>query len=218
LLIDKGLIRIGLSIPTTSEFEVTTVEDPNGCNTSPATGIVNKTTVGLPAPVADNECRFLDRDHVGWPRAFPGEPGRRCHAGHAQATAPPTPDQVAEIVAFQKGIFTAQILDHKAKFLSGDNAKGGPTALSLQEFFIGINDPLGGNPKGIGFTSQIFDLYRPWLSAGERHEHEGPIKINIRPQRQAQHRRLLRHLPRLAEYRQSLGQVAHRYRHSRCRR
>jgi hypothetical protein len=95
--------------------------------------------------------------------------------GHAQASAPPTPDQVAEIVAFQKGIFTAQVFDHKAKFLTGDNAKGGPIHLSSQmaDFFIGINDPLGGNPKGIPFTSQIFDLYRPWLSAGDRHHGDG---------------------------------------------
>ena len=29
------------------------------------------------------------------------------------------------------------------------------------------------NPKEVQFTSQIFDLYRPWLSAGGRHDHEG---------------------------------------------
>ena len=178
LLTDKGLIRIGLAIPAISEFEVTAVEDPNGCNTSPATGIVNKTT-GIVSvyrrPLPTTNVGFLTA--IMWDGREPSLENQAVDAtlGHAQATAPPTPDQVAEIVAFQKGIFTAQIFDHKAKFLTGDNAKGGPIALSLQEFFIGINDPLGGNPKGIGFTSQIFDLYRPWLSAGARHEHEGPI-------------------------------------------
>src|SRR5207247_9361836 len=94
--------------------------------------------------------------------------------GHAQAATPPTPDQVAQIVAFQKGVFTAQVFDNKAKFLTDDNAKGGPVALSLElaNFFIGVNDPLGLNPKGIPFTSQIFDLYRPWLNAGERRDHD----------------------------------------------
>ncbi len=91
--------------------------------------------------------------------------------GHAQAATSPTDAQLDEIVAFQKGMFTAQIFDKKAKFLTDDNAKGGPVALAQQEFFIGINDPLGLNPKGVRFTSQIFDLYRPWLSAGDRHEH-----------------------------------------------
>lgn len=41
----------------------------------------------------------------------------------------------------------------------------------MTEFFIGVNDPLGLNPKGIPFTSQIFDLYRPWLNAGERQDY-----------------------------------------------
>ena len=90
---------------------------------------------------------------------------------HAQANAPPTAAQAQEIVDFENGIFTAQIFDKKAKFLNDDNAKGGPVNLSMQDFFIGVNDPLGLNPKGIPFTSQIFDLYRPWLSAGERHDH-----------------------------------------------
>jgi hypothetical protein len=92
---------------------------------------------------------------------------------HAQAKTAPTPEQVAQIVAFQKGIFTAQIFDNRAKFLTGDNARGGPVALSSQDFYIGINDPLGLNPKGIPFTPEIFDLYRPWLSAGQRHDHDG---------------------------------------------
>src|SRR5262245_36970068 len=70
------------------------------------------------------------------------------------------------MVAFQKGILTAQIFDNRAKFLTGDNARGGPVALSSQEFYIGINDPLGLNPKGIPFTPEIFDLYRPCSAPG----------------------------------------------------
>jgi hypothetical protein len=190
LLREKGLIRIGLAIPATAEFTVTAVEDPYGCNTNPATGIVKQTptqTIGIlsmyrrPLPTAnivfDTAIMWDGRES---PANVDLETGFRNQAvdatlTHAQAAAPPTPAQVDEIVAFQKGIFTAQIFDHKAKFLTGDNAKGGPIALSLQDFFIGINDPLGGNPKGLGFTAQIFDLYRPWLSAGARHEHEDPI-------------------------------------------
>jgi cytochrome c peroxidase len=72
---------------------------------------------------------------------------------------------VAEIVAFETGIFTAQEFDKKATDLSDRGSTGGPTALSLQvpKFFIGVNDPLGENPTGAPFTSKIFDLYRPWL-------------------------------------------------------
>ena len=43
-------------------------------------------------------------------------------------------------------------------------------AIALQKqlagFFIGINDPLGSNPSGTPFTSQIFDLYTAWKNIG----------------------------------------------------
>jgi cytochrome c peroxidase len=45
---------------------------------------------------------------------------------------------------------------------------GGPERLgtnTLQNFFVGINDPLGGNPRGDAFSPNIFDLYRAWLTA-----------------------------------------------------
>ena len=52
---------------------------------------------------------------------------------------------------------------------------GGPDALAklLAGFFVGINDPVPsglppsfGNPKGLPFTSKIFDLYRAWIGIG----------------------------------------------------
>jgi hypothetical protein len=94
--------------------------------------------------------------------------------GHAQAAVPPTAAQVAEIVAFESGIFTAQVFDQNAKELFGDRSKGGPVALSSQlaRFFIGVNDPLGQNPTGLPFTSQIFDVFRPWLGLHGR----GPVE------------------------------------------
>jgi hypothetical protein len=44
-------------------------------------------------------------------------------------------------------------------------------AQQLPGFFTGINDPLGGNPKNIPFTSQIFDLFQAWEDVGG----EGPV-------------------------------------------
>ena len=62
------------------------------------------------------------------------------------------------------GVFTAQIFDDAGIYLSDGRANGGPIALSkeLPKFFIGINDPLGQNPKGVPFNPQIFDLYSDW--------------------------------------------------------
>ena len=83
--------------------------------------------------------------------------------GHAQATVAPTDAQIADIVAFENGLFTAQEIDARAGSLHGEGAMGGPVALSLQNFYIGINDPLGNNPTGAVFDPNIFDLYKPWL-------------------------------------------------------
>jgi hypothetical protein len=83
---------------------------------------------------------------------------------HAQANAAPTTAQQQQIVNFESGIFTAQIEDNHAKNLKARGAKGGPETLAdlLSGFYVGINDPLNGNPKNIPFTSQIFDLYEAW--------------------------------------------------------
>src|SRR5215510_3749497 len=38
LLTEKGLIRVGLAVPTAGEFVVTAIDDPYGCSTNPETG------------------------------------------------------------------------------------------------------------------------------------------------------------------------------------
>lgn len=168
LLINKGLIRIGLPIPAGAQFEITSVDDPYNCNTNPVTGLTSPTS-----GIVSIYRRPLPSTNLGFLSAimFDGrEPSLTNQAidatlVHAQATTPPTADQLAQIVAFETGIFTAQAVDFHAGYLAGGGNKGGPIALSLQlaSFFIGVNDPLGQNPTGIPFTSQIFDLYRPWL-------------------------------------------------------
>jgi len=186
LLTEKGLIRIGLAIPVTAEFIVSSVDDPYGCNTNPDTGIVKQTptqTIGIlsmyrrPLPstniVFDSAIMWDGRES---PVNVDLDTGFRNQAldatlGHAQAATQPTPEQVDQIVKFQKGLFTAQVFDDKAKFLTGDNATGGPVALSSQQFFIGINDPLGGNPTETSFTSSIFNIFQSWLNAGSREDH-----------------------------------------------
>jgi cytochrome c peroxidase len=166
LLNDKGLIRIGLPMPVSAQFVVTSVNDPYNCTTNPATGLTSPST-GIVSiyrrPLPSTNLGFLSG--IMWDGREPTLTSQSIDAtlGHAQANGPPTPAQQAQIVEFEKGIFTAQVTDRKAGGLHGDAATGGPTALSLQNFFIGVNDPLGGNPNGTPFTSKIFDLFRPWL-------------------------------------------------------
>jgi len=171
LLIEKGLIRIGLPLPTGVQFAVTAVEDPYNCNTNPVTGLTS-TTTGIVStyrrPLPSANLGFLST--IMWDGREPSltSQGTDATLGHAQAATPPTAAQLAEIVAFESGLFTAQNIDNQAGDLASDGSRGGPIALSLQlpNFFIGVNDPLANNPTGAPFTSLIFDLFRPWLGSG----------------------------------------------------
>jgi hypothetical protein len=87
--------------------------------------------------------------------------------GHAQASTPLTPQQQQAIVNFEMALTTAQAYDYKAGALNANGAAGGPYMIAAQtvpRFFIGINDSLGGNPKGIPFTSAIFNLFDAWAA------------------------------------------------------
>jgi hypothetical protein len=170
LLTDRALIRIGLPMPdpTILQFAVTSVSDPYQCTTNLTTGLTSPTS-GIVSvyrrPLPSANLGFLSA--IMWDGREPSLTSQAIDAtlGHAQADAAPNPAQQAEIVAFESGVFTAQVLDKKAGSLHEDGALGGPIALSLQlsKFFIGVNDPLGLNPTGVPFNPNIFDLYRPWL-------------------------------------------------------
>jgi cytochrome c peroxidase len=185
LVLAKGLIRIGLPMPSTGlEFEISDVSDPYGCNTNPTTGLTSSKagTVSVyrrPLPAAN--LGFLSA--IMWDGREPDLFSQAVDAtlGHAQATLAPTPSQQQQIVTFEgctgantpvlcanapsgAGIFTAQLFDYVGQFLFSNGANGGPISLSQQvaKFFTGVNDPLGQNPTGTPFNPEIFDLYSNW--------------------------------------------------------
>ncbi len=185
LVLAKGLIRIGLPMPTAGlEFQITDVNDPYGCNTNPLTGLTGSTAGTVSAyrrPLPSTNLGFLST--IMWDGREPSLFSQAVDAtlGHAQATLPPAPLQQQQIVTFEgctqadtpalcantpagTGVFTAQIFDQEALSLFNGRANGGPITLSKQlpNFFIGINDPLGQNPTGAPFTSEVFDLYSEW--------------------------------------------------------
>jgi hypothetical protein len=82
--------------------------------------------------------------------------------GHAQAATAPTPQQVQQILAFEKGLYTAQAVDNDANDLAQRGGQGGPMSLSKQEYYTGINDPLGGNPTGAAFNPVTFTTFEKW--------------------------------------------------------
>jgi hypothetical protein len=172
LLLSKGLIRIGLPVPAAAEYQIVAVTDPYGCNTNPVTGLTNFGTSGPTTGIVSIYRRPLPSTNLGflttimWDGREPSFAQQAIDATliHAQASAAPNAVHQQQIVGFESGIFTAQAFDYEAQYLSADGAMGGPNVLAelLSGFFIGINDPLGGNPSGLPFTSQIFDLYQAW--------------------------------------------------------
>lgn len=173
LLLNKGLIRIGISVPAGADFTIFAAENPYGC--VDPTNLNNLSMYRRPLP--STNLRFLST--IMWDgREFPvvGEPKPFTEAeiqaalhqqaidatmGHAQG-ARPTDAQLQQIVDFETALFTAQISDNNAGLLNSQGATGGPSALSRQPFFIGVNDPLGLNPTGAPFSSTIFTLFEKW--------------------------------------------------------
>jgi cytochrome c peroxidase len=173
LLLNKGLIRIEQQIPANAEFTVLNNENPYGCTSTeaisayrrplPATNIPYLSTV-----MWDGRETFKNADGTFKPVTDDlAHQAVDATTGHAQG-AVPTAEQVQQILDFETHIFTAQIHDRDAGDLSDDGAKGGPLPLSTQEFFIGINDPLGQNPTGAAFSSKIFNIYDKWSQIKNR--------------------------------------------------
>lgn len=180
LLIRHGLIRVALPVPAGAEFDVVSVSNPYGCSETAMLSTYRR-------PLPSTNLRFLST--VMWdgressaqtgtqPITFATNPtdllADLAHQavdatmGHAQATAPPTPEQTRQIVAFEIGLTTAQAVDFRAGALDVHGASGGPVALSNQPFFVGINDPLNSNPFKTPFTPVVFSLFTPSWARGD---------------------------------------------------
>jgi cytochrome c peroxidase len=171
LLLGKGLIRISLPMPTNAQFSITQIQDPYSC---PQTTATQPAMYRRPLPATNLD--FLSA--VMWDgreTVFGAIPGKSLNLtqsltnqatdatlGHAQAANPPTSQQLAQIVAFETALFTAQAFDEDAGRLTSEGASGGPVNLAAQPFYIGINDALGGDPSGAPFNPAAFTLYNNW--------------------------------------------------------
>ena len=181
LLLHRGLIRVELPVPSNAEFEITGVENPYGCN-----DLANVSVYRRPLPSAN--LRFLSAvmwdgressPHNGTQKITPGTNPYDLLAdlahqaldatnGHAQGTIPLTAEQQKAIVDFEMNLITAQAFDYRAGPLNHAGASGGPMFLAehtMPDFFIGINDPLGGNPRNVPFTPVVFKLFDSWMQS-----------------------------------------------------
>jgi cytochrome c peroxidase len=177
LLLSKGLIRIEQQVPATAEFTVLNSDNPYGCNSTSAISTYRRPLPATNLPFLstvmwDGRETFKNPDGTFKPVTDDlAHQAVDATMGHAQGQ-PPTSEQVQQIVDFETKIFTAQTYDRHAGELHEDGGKGGPLHLSRQNFFIGINDPLGLNPTGTAFTSNVFDIYDQWSQIKDRDDDE----------------------------------------------
>ena len=169
MLLAKGVIRVGLPIPRNAEFTLTDVQDPYNFATQSELSLFRR-------PLPGTNVRFLST--VMWDGRNTFQPIHRpddlkanlkkqaagAVLGHAQATAAPTDSQLTSIVDFLMGLHTTQTWDRDAGSLRARGTNGTPEALATQEFYIGINDPIGLNPKGTTFNSSAMQLFTSWTS------------------------------------------------------
>jgi cytochrome c peroxidase len=168
MLLSKGLIRVGIGIPTNPdcEFTLDAVDDPYGYASAAELSLFRR-------PLPSTNLAFLSGVMWDGRETFAGksiafdlaDQANAATMGHAQASVPLTAQQRQEIVDFETALFTAQTFDRDAGDLTAAKATGGPRALSGQKFFIGINDPLGLNPLGTPFSSVVFSDFDAWCAA-----------------------------------------------------
>jgi cytochrome c peroxidase len=174
LLLNQGLIRVGLTVHAGAEYSISAVHDPYGCalRGSPAEASVYRRV--LPT----TNLRFLSA--VMWDGRETVQPltDRNTFAsnlragllhqamdatlGHAQAAVSPTAAQLNGIVDFELAMLTAQQTDNAAGVLQAQEASGGAAALVAAPYFPGINDPLGDNPTGAPFDPSALTLFGSW--------------------------------------------------------
>jgi cytochrome c peroxidase len=163
MLLTKGLIRVGIGIPANAEFELVAADDPYHYASSNELSLFRR-------PLPSSNLRFLST--VMWD-------GRESAAGanlqqdlirqaldatqgHAQLAGQLTSQQLDDIVDFEMGLTTTQSTDSDAGQLDAQGGQGGPLRLQHEDFYLGINDPLGQNPTGAAFNAVSMTLFDDW--------------------------------------------------------
>jgi hypothetical protein len=152
MLLNKGVIRVGIGIPANAEFDLVAVDDPYGFASSTELSLFRR-------PLPSTNLGFLNT--VMWDgretlqKIVPTNSATQNLAalqfdlrdqangatrGHAQAARDLTEAERQQIVHFEAGLFTTQVFDTDAGPLIADGAQGGPRLLAGQTFFVGIND------------------------------------------------------------------------------
>jgi cytochrome c peroxidase len=167
MLLTKGLIRVGIGVPTGAEFTLIAVDDPYGYASAKELSLFRR-------PLPSANLKFVSAVMWDGREVDPARPGihfsliqqaNDATQGHAGAETPLTDAQRESIVAFEMSLAMAQESDNGAGNLSSNGATGGAKAIHSQDAYIGINDNLGDYRTRADFTPNVFTLYNAWSSS-----------------------------------------------------
>ncbi|MCU1282777.1 MAG: hypothetical protein JWM53_6323, partial [bacterium] len=189
MVLNKGLIRVGVGIPANAEFTLDRVDDPYHYASPTELSLFRR-----PLPTANlfflSTLMWDGRETAADPSNSPSSNclkppfAPKCFfqidshdlliqsndatLGHAQAEVPGlTLAQEQNIVDFETGIMFAQIKDRRAGRLDGKGALGGAENITTFPGYFGINDNFGDYRTGQPFTSIVFSLYNAWATTGD---------------------------------------------------
>jgi cytochrome c peroxidase len=179
LLLSHGLIRVAIPMPANAGFTISVVHDPYGCAIVPnPAGGSFVSVYRRPLPTANlgflSTVMFdgrettlpLNSKATFGPDLTQDLTTQALHATqtHAQSSTNPSSAQLADIVEFELGLFSAQAFDARAGLLHARGANGGPTYLAgLQPlYYPGQNDVLGADPNGLPFNQSAMTLFDAW--------------------------------------------------------
>ena len=211
MLLRRGVIRVGLPMPSVANFTLQQVEDPYGYASAQELSLYRR-------PLPSTNLKFLSTvmwdaretlaatgntnclKNVNPAQCFAAIPTDLLHQansavkGHAQFTTGLTNAQLQAIVDFESKLITAKASDNTAGSLSVNGATGGTTALAATPYYFGINDVAAGDYKtGAPFNPNVFTLYNAWaptfpggpspagLSAAQAAIGRGQTLFNTRP-------------------------------------
>src|SRR6202044_330782 len=151
LLLSHGLVRIFLPLPANAQFSVSVVHDPYGCAMVPDSNGGQPVISVYRRPLPTTNLKFLStimfdgrETHalLNNGQTFPAnlnadltQQALDAITIHAQASQPPTTAQVAEIVRFELGLFSAQVYDGDAGSLNARGAQGGIVSLASEPYY-----------------------------------------------------------------------------------
>ena len=180
MLLDKGLIRVGLPIPAGADFTLVAVDDPYGFASSNELSLFRR-------PLPSTNLRFLTGVMIDARESTPPatvkldttdeslylqnlifdlkHQANDATRGHAQAAQDLGNDILSRIVDFELHTITAQKISWTAGLLDVGGAMGGPLDLSTQRFYVTINDVLGADKFGNKFDSKAFTIFSDWVNS-----------------------------------------------------